>query len=486
MSDADPDDVTCPVRAVAAEVPEALLFDSASGSTTYGDADGIIDETIAGLRRRGLSRGDRIAILAPNGASYVLLLLALWRMGAVACPLNARRPWAGLSDYLRMLRVAAVVSDAADTSAPPGAIPLSVTVRASDTRTSSAARIRTSDLAAIIATSGSSGIPKGVALCYRSLYRSALGSNQNIPLRRGDGWVLSLPLYHVGGLGIIFRCIAAGATVVLPEGGAIVTGDAIRTRATHLSLVPTQLRRLLDDERGREMLRGTKAVLLGGAPMPRTLIDDSVAQAIPIHLSYGLSEMASQVTTTPPDPTGEDLHTSGRLLAHRQLRISTEGEILVRGDTLFSGYVDESGLRLPVDSGGWFHTRDLGALDAEDRLIVRGRLDNQFISGGENIQPEEIERALLSLGAVEEALVVPVRDETFGERPAAFVRLREDLMNPDQLREALRRRLPGYMIPVAIHAWPESEGEIWKPDRSRFRRIAAEAWARTRRDPEGS
>ena len=196
---------------------------------------------------------------------------------------------------------------------------------------------------------------------------------------------------------------------------ALVFAEEVRARAvTHSYLVPTQLYRLLRD--GNSALQSLKAILLGGAPAPRALIDEAIERKLPVYRSYGLTEMASQVTTTPPGSSTEGLRTSGRLLPYRELRIADDGEILVRGLTRFEGYVQGDDVLPSVDEEGWFHTRDRGSVDDLGMLHVEGRMDNLFISGGENVQPEEIERALLELPGVEEAIVVPVPDEEFGSQ----------------------------------------------------------------------
>jgi O-succinylbenzoic acid--CoA ligase len=159
--------------------------------------------------------------------------------------------------------------------------------------------------------------------------------------------------------------------------------------------------------------------------------------------TYGLTEMASQVTTTSPAATLQELYTAGRVLPHREVSISESGRILVQGETLFAGYVGGEGVDRPLDAGGWFHTGDLGELDEAGYLSVRGRVDNMFVSGGENVQPEEVEEALCRLEGVEEAVVVPVEDEEFGARPVAFVRvaggLKVDRTAFGELARGLRR-----------------------------------------------
>jgi O-succinylbenzoic acid--CoA ligase len=218
----------------------------------------------------------------------------------------------------------------------------------------------------------------------------------------------------------VFRCLISGAAIALPEPDAPLGRSISELRATHVSLVSTQLLRLLREDAA---LEGLKAVLTGGGPVPEDLVDEALARGLPVHTSYGLTEMASQVTTTAPGAAPEELRTAGRVLPHREVSVSGEGEILVRGETLFAGYVQGGRPGVRPGAGGWFRTGDLGRLDGAGRLRVLGRRDNLFVSGGENVRPEEIEEALLRIPGVEEAVVVPVPDPEFGERPVAFVRL---------------------------------------------------------------
>jgi O-succinylbenzoic acid--CoA ligase len=317
--------------------------------------------------------------------------------------------------------------------------------------------------ATVVFTSGSTGVPKGALHTFGNHYFSARGSNANIALEPQDRWLHSLPLYHVGGISIVFRCLLAGASVALPEPVASL-GEAIAcSGATHVSLVSTQLLRLLREE-GFDP-SGLKAILLGGGPMPGYLLEEALARKLPVHTSYGLTEMASQVTATPPGASREELRTSGRPLPHRELSISEDGEILVRGETLFAGYIEREAIELPIDAESWFHTKDLGELDAEGYLRVRGRKDNLFLSGGENVQPEEVEEALCLLEGVEAAVVVPVPDPEFGFRPAAFVRTTGGVVEPKKLKHALEPVLARFKIPVAYYEWPEAIGGM-KADRS--------------------
>lgn len=446
----------------------------------YGELDLRVSAAVERLRKSGFKPGDRVALYLPRGERYVVLLLAFIRAGFVACPLSTRWPPHGLTPLLERLGCRALIPDE---DIPDGSLPSGVRrlrpegLDGPPERDADLARPVLLPLdrpATVVFTSGSSGGPKAALHTFGNHYYSARGSSANIALSPGDRWLLSLPLYHVGGLSILFRCLLAGATITLPEPGAALAEAIPATGATHVSLVAAQLRRLLEE--GGE-LPGLKAALLGGGPVPEPLLDDARARGLPVHTSYGLTEMASQVTTTPPCASQEKLRTAGRVLPHREVGIAASGEILVRGETLFAGYVEGEKLYRPLDEDGWFHTRDLGDLDEEGYLRVRGRSDNLFVSGGENIQPEEIEEALCRLEGVERAVVASVPDEEFGERPVAFVRMEEGGVVRRELEKALVETLPRFMVPVAFYGWPEdADPEKAKVDRVFFRGLALELY----------
>jgi o-succinylbenzoate---CoA ligase len=459
----------CPLRSVALAAPKTAALVGARGIISYEELDRMV--SAAAFRLGGLDPGSRVALYLSKDERYVALVLALIRAGHVACPVSDRLPPRGVAWLLERAACSALISEdeellqtaGADLRRPgPDAL-----LREGEQR-AEAADIPQERPATIIFTSGSTGAPKAALHTFGNHYHSALGSNANIALRPGDRWLHSLPLYHVGGLSILFRCMLAGATVALPQPGTSLGESIAGLGATHVSLVSTQLSWLLREDAD---LVGLGAVLMGGGPIPPSLVDEALARGLPLHTSYGLTEMASQVTTTPPGASLEELRTAGRVLPNREVSISESGEILVRGETLFAGYAEGEELDRPVDAEGWFHTRDLGEIDESGYLRVGGRMDNLFISGGENIQPEEIEEALCRLEGVDEAVVVPVPDEEFGAKPVAFVRAAG--REPEELAQELEPLLPRFKIPISFHPWPEEARRGMKADRAALRE-----WAR--------
>ncbi len=320
--------------------------------------------------------------------------------------------------------------------------------------------------ATLIFSSGSTGQPKAIVHAMSAHIASAAGAAETIPLESGDRWLWSLPLYHISGLSILIRCATAGATVVgLPVDQELNAHVLDELKITHLSVVATQLRRLLTEKTFPS--QHLRTVLLGGSSVDPKLVEAARNRGIDVRTTYGLSEMASQVTTSPANGTPK---ASGKLLKHRQLQLSASGEILVRGETLALGYFQNGDIQPLINQDGWFQTNDIGALNENSELIVSGRIDNMFISGGENIHPENIERAMTSLFNIERVIVVPSRDKEFGSRPVAFV----DGRLPPNWKEKITQLLPKYEVPVEIHSWPSGADTQIKPDRIHLQRLISD------------
>ncbi len=472
-------EIRCPLEEAAERHADRPAIVSGARVVSYAEFHQRVARATAALLRAGCNPGERVAILAPNSPDYLVWLLAILRLGAVCCPMNTRLPHRTVADLLRRVDCRKLVVQ--DTE-QEGMGDLTGDVRIVEGRdltsgeesTGAAAQGCTMPLdrpATIVFTSGSTGTPKAVLHSYGNHYYNALGSNTNLLLAPGDRWLLDLPLYHVGGLGILFRSLLAGSTVVMPDRGEPLDAVLGRYEVTHLSVVVTQLHRLLQQP---ESVRypSLRYIILGGSPVPLKLLERAAARGLPVFASYGCTEMASQVATTGPGSTTAQRLTSGKLLPHRRLRIGEEGEIQLAGETLFMGYVDGGKVRRPLTGDGWFATGDLGRVDENGYLTVIGRRDNRFFSGGETIHPEEIERVLTDHDGVQQAVVVPIPDEEFGQRCVAFVQPRGSCPDGPSLAEWLGQTLPRYKVPDAFYQWPETDAHNFKIDRARFRRLA--------------
>lgn len=445
--------LTCPLAHAAALHPQAVAIAEPNRQLSYDQLDQMVTFFEDRLRDRGVRPGDRFTIQSENSSELIMLMWAAFRLGATICIINPRWPQAAKKQASQWI--------AAKTHFELSDFEVGDEITHDDR---SSATVDDARLATIVFSSGSSSQPKAIALDLSAHLANATGANENLPLTAGDRWLLALPLCHVAGYGVVFRCVLAAATIVIPPRSFSLAGFVRDQVITHVSVVPTQLREWLEQQ--STVLPTLKMILLGGSRWSVPMVETAVASGWPVFTTYGLSEMASQVCTTFGLEQG--VGTSGRLLNGREMKLNPDGEILVRGDTLFRGYVTSSGIEPALDREGWFHTRDRGSLDAEGYLSVLGRMDLMFISGGENIYPEEIEIELLKIPDIEQAVVVSVDDETYGKRPVAFVHTKSfntKSFDPDVWRKCLAMTLPSFKLPDRFLPLPENQVRAMKYDR---------------------
>lgn len=331
----------------------------------------------------------------------------------------------------------------------------------------------------LMRTSGSGGEPKLVPLRKRQHEASAIAVGRRLALAASDRWLLCLPPDHIGGLAILFRAMHTGATVVLhgrfeAERVAAAIGNG---SVTHASLVPTMLRRVVDTIEAPPR-PGLRCVLVGGAPSDGALLQRARAIGVPAVPTWGMSEAASQLATlTPSEAARIDPEVRpglvGRPLAGVEVRAGTATdpeELRVRGPMLFDGYFGAADARA-VDDDGWFATGDRGYVDRAGWLYVTGRIDDRIVSGGENVEPGDVEALIRASGLVRDAGVVGVPDEEWGQRVVAVVETERSVA---ELAAWARAQLEPAQRPrrwIPVDALPR--GRTGKPLRSELLRLAA-------------
>ncbi len=460
----------------AADLPAVI---SADQSLSYRELFDFASRVATRLSANGISPGQRVALYTHNRWESVVILYGLWLSGITAIPLSTRFPARVLPRYLQDLDVSLLLAEKKLAAGINFRTTLSIedfiaeSRRLKDGISIEEEGLEINPQLTIILTSGTSGTPKAVVHRWSHHYFSARGSNENLPFKAGERWLLSLPLYHIGGVAILFRALLGGATVVIGDPGKIALEVVSSLQITHLSMVALQLQRFIEVYQQSNLRLPLKAILLGGGPVPPQIIEQGYNLNLPLFTSYGSTEMASQITATQPGAPLRHLLTSGKPLPYREVRISDNDEILVRGLTLFEGYWKNGKVHPQVDEEGWFHTGDVGKWTVEGYLKVIGRRDNMFISGGENIHPEEIELCLLRHPQVDQAVVVDVPNATYGARPVAFVRLKSgDAVNYQEVRTFLEGFLPRFKLPDHFFALPEEERNKIKPSRKKLREYA--------------
>lgn len=288
---------------------------------------------------------------------------------------------------------------------PPGLTP---TQRQSLVECASAAARRT--LALIIATSGSTGAPKGVCLPWRAIAAASRASAQALTLTAGDAWVACLPLYHVGGAMILYRCLRRGATAVVHEGFDVeaVRRDLASRRITHISLVPPMLARLLDA--AVMPPASLRCALVGGAALTKGLFQRAQAAGWPVCPTYGMSETAALVTVNLRPGAEWEEGDVGAPLPGVRCAVAGDGTLRIATPARMAGYLGE-----PQNRQEWLATQDIGHVDSAGHLCVAGRADDMLISAGVNVHPSEIESRLSACPGVREAGVTGLADPVWGD-----------------------------------------------------------------------
>jgi o-succinylbenzoate---CoA ligase len=409
------------------------------------------------LIRQGVSRGEVITLVGKNQPEMVLLFLAALNMGAITAFVMPQ-PMVALQDKLTTLyrtqqskwvwfgRGTQVDLEALCLDSPnlrplddiDAELNINKARRLNEATLCNVSpddnELATNALASIIFTSGSSGSPKAVIHTTDQHLASAQGLLSEFRFNESDAWLLSLPIYHVSGLAIIFRWLVAGSRLKIGSG---VLADDIQ-QVTHASLVPTQLLRLLNSDRPLQLTH----VLLGGADIPHHLAQRCAEQGIETWLGYGMTEAASTVTAKQVDG-----HQGvGMVLPLRDVKLVGK-RIYIGGRTLANGYYRQGQISSFCDGEGWFDSKDLGVWHGE-QLVILGREDNQFISGGESIHCEEIEARLLSHPDIVFVHVIPVADIEFGARPIAVISSRDQTPNREQLERWLADHLSKFKWPI--------------------------------------
>ena len=457
----------------ASTMPARTALIAGGREWTYAQLDDDATRTARKLAYLGVRAGDRVATLLRNGTDAVLLAHAVPRLGATLVPLNIRLSepeiaWQ-VGDALPRLLVADSVSAltaAGDLENPVKVIdPATLAGEVGEADVEMRLRHDADHVLAIIYTSGTTDRPKGAMLTVANFSWSAVGSALNLGVRDDDRWLACLPLFHVGGLSIVFRCAVYGIAAIVHE---VFDPDAVNRAidsqgVTTVSVVAVMLQRMLDARGERSYPDTLRCVLLGGGPAPRPLLERCAALRVPVVQTYGLTETASQVATLAPGDALRKPGSAGKPLYPNELRIITDdgeqagvdvgGEIVVRGPVVMAGYAGRPDATKRAIVDGWLRTGDIGRVDAEGYLYVLDRRDDLIITGGENVYPAEVEAVLLAHSSVAEAGVIGLPDTEWGQRVVAVVRLAPRAVLPDVvdvLRKHCRSRLAGYKTPAEI------------------------------------
>ena len=471
-----------PVRFWGAVRPDRVALRSARSVWTYGDLDRAVWSATDALLERGLGSGEHIALeFEPEDAiAFAVAFHAVQRIGSLPVLIGT----SGTEAERQAMRERAQVEftlNAGDLDIPmlyPPEAGEDEAKGASAERSKEPSRRknkgsggstppvepfldrRLNAPAAVLFTSGTSGEPRAAVLTHGNFLWGALASARNLGVREADLWLCCMPLHHVGGLSILIRAAMTGTAALLHDhfDAEAVSRAIDEDGVTLVSLVPTMLSRLLDVRKGRHFPDSLRAALIGGGPAAASLLESAAKLDLRALPTYGLTEAASQVTTLPLREWPRGLASAGRRLpfigveirdeADRLAGPGVEGEIVVSGPTVMAGYLSDPAGTEAALRRRRLRTGDVGMWDDEGRLVVLDRRADRIVTGGENVSPEEVERAIASHPAVRAACVVGVPSREWGQEVAVAVEPKAGrTVTLEALREHARASLSGFKLP---------------------------------------
>jgi O-succinylbenzoic acid--CoA ligase len=311
----------------------------------------------------------------------------------------------------------------------------------------SISKVRRINGSLLIFTSGSTGVPKGVILNSQALTNAAIASNAITKYSSTSKWLLSLPPSHIGGASIPTRAIVSGGAIVIPNdksNEAII--QAINVwGVTHLSLVSSQFRSLIQNSSARKLLKSCQCILIGGAPTPTRLLHEAWDEGLPVAISYGMTETASHISigfVSEPEVRNGSV---GKILPNTKISIRQDNHVLITTNQCFSGYIEQDGTTT-YQQDNTFVTNDYGLVTSNGYLYISGRADDVINSGGVKVSPRLIEKAAEDFGVIE-CYAVSIPDIKWGSRPVLWI---DNSVCPESLHKHLKNTLPRISLPDYI------------------------------------
>ncbi|MEM1417798.1 MAG: AMP-binding protein [Myxococcota bacterium] len=451
---------------------------------SYAELDARTDGVAAALRARGVGPDDRVAVLAENHVGFVTLLAAMARTGAMLAPLNYRLATEELRELMGHVAPALLLAGPgweARAEEIAGSVPvLPLEGFGQDSAPPQASVVGPDDVATLCFTGGTTGLPKGAMLTHRQLVMNAVNTAFGWGVHAEDAVVVATPMFHAAFHALCWPLLQLGGFVVVQERFDPEEHLALAAaHATLLFMVPTMFRLLADAPGFADADLGRiRWAISGGAPCPAPIREAFAGRGIRFKQGYGLTECGVNCFALELAEAAAHPESVGRPMPHLRARLvdddgndASEGELQLSGPVTMKGYFGraEATAEAFVSAGGrrWLRTGDVARRDAEGRYFIVGRKKEMFISGGENVYPAEVERALDGHPKVHECAVVGVPDPRWGEVGLAAVVLHEGAgLDEAELRAWVAARLAKYKVPKRwrfLDALPKSgAGKVLK------------------------
>ena len=468
-------------RAALTPKNTALIFQHKK--TDYDSFAARIRRVAGLLREKGISRGDRVGLIAQNHPSFLEILYACSCLGAIFVPLNFRLAAAEVAFIVKDAGAKIIFADDAclplieeerahlscadfiATQTAPDGWQSYEALLAQATPLQTVEHMQADDIALIMYTSGTTGLPKGAMLSHGNVFWNAL--NVAFMGSRMQGTTLTCaPLFHIGGLNVTTHIsLSFGVGVVLHESfdAGAVLADIERYRVSTMFGAPTMFLMMAQhDDFASADLSSIISFNVGSAPVPLSLLKIYQARGIEMEQGYGLTETAPYVSVLAAEFALTKLGSAGNGLSFTSVRIVDEtnqpvetgvqGEICIKGPNVMRGYWNRpDATQAAIDKEGWFHSGDIGYLDEDGFLFICDRLKDMIISGGENIFPVEVESAILSHEAVGEVAVIGIPDKKWGEAVHAIIVPKDGAeLSEDAILSHCRPLIAKYKLPRAM------------------------------------
>lgn len=429
-----------------AQRDDLISIRSDDKSFTYNELFNLSEKLSDAIGSKLNTQQKYITVLSSNSPEFVIITLALWNIGLTPVPLNTRWTESEISSVLNHNKFDILLYEDKFVDKLSSLQIRKISFKELFEAESNSVVMKDNDEAVVIFTSGSSAQPKGVIHTFDSLSSSIMSGNKVLNQKVGDRWLASLPFYHIGGFQIICRALSAGCEIIIPEDLKIksLISSIVKFKPTHLSLVPTQLKQLIEDSIPAQ--DELKLCLIGGGFSEDSLIIDAADKGWKPVRVYGSTETASFVTAADVETIRKKSGTAGKAIENVKIKISSEDEILISSNSLFKSYLNDDNATNEKLKNKFYYSGDLGKLDEEDFLFIEARRTDLIVSGGENINPFEVESALLKIESIEEACVFPVQDEKWGQIVAAALVLKKNI-NEEVIKSELKKNLAEFKIP---------------------------------------
>lgn len=442
----------------------------------------------------GVEKGDRVAILAPNHIGYLDFFFACMRIGAIFIPLNWRLGEDELTYVLQDCepKIIGVAPSFLDRVNKKELDALIVTIDRNDydsildyERYHIQTELDEADPLTMIYTGGTTGRPKGVVLSHRSILWNALNTVVSWDLGADDVTLISTPMFHTGGLNVytLPLLLAGGKVVLSPDfNPEKAVKDLIKYKCTVVLFVPTMYHMIIQTKAFQEAtFPDIRVFVSGGAPCPHKIYDAFREKGIAFKEGYGLTEAGPNNFYIDPADTTRKIGSVGKPMIFNDIKIMKEdgtiadvnevGELILRGYHAFEYYWNKPKETAEVIKDGWVHTGDLVKQDEDGYVYIVGRKKDMIITGGENVYPLEIEHWLEAHDLIDEAAVVGLPDEKWGEIVTGFVSLKGEL-SEEELKVYCNKKLTRYKVPKKFFILPElPKTHVGKIDKATLRRM---------------